>query len=157
MSQKCHQGLGGESILRAWHKESTAVFAWELANELICRICPKTTISNWATKVSGYITSLDSCQIVTVNDEAWLSPVDDQYDESYADRAWALEGFVWRESASHTIREWRSPFISKPLEFVVVSSYCSEMGGHYVSSFSYSLEMWGMHGIEFRRNCGVIS
>lgn len=50
---------------------STAIFAWELANEVRCTGCATTVITNWATSTSAYIKSLDSNHLVTLGDEGF--------------------------------------------------------------------------------------
>ncbi|KAK3905071.1 glycoside hydrolase superfamily [Staphylotrichum tortipilum] len=53
------------------YKTSTAVFAWELANEPRCSGCDASVIYNWAAKTSQYIKSLDSNHMVTIGDEGF--------------------------------------------------------------------------------------
>jgi mannan endo-1,4-beta-mannosidase len=74
MSQKVYKEYIETIVTR--HKKSTAIFAWELANEPRCHGCPTTTIYNWATEISEYIKSLDSDHMVALGDEGWLSPAD---------------------------------------------------------------------------------
>ncbi|KAK7701850.1 hypothetical protein SLS64_009984 [Diaporthe eres] len=50
---------------------STAVFAWELANEPRCSGCSTDVIYKWATDTSAYIKSLDSNHMVTLGDEGF--------------------------------------------------------------------------------------
>lgn len=51
---------------------STAIFAWELANEPRCHGCPTSVVTTWATTISAYIKSLDSTHMVTLGDEVRL-------------------------------------------------------------------------------------
>lgn len=53
------------------YKNSTAIFAWELANEPRCNGCDTNVIYNWATQISAYIKSLDSNHMVTLGDEGF--------------------------------------------------------------------------------------
>jgi mannan endo-1,4-beta-mannosidase len=53
------------------YKTSTAVFAWELANEPRCSGCDTSVITDWATTTSAYIKSLDSNHMVTIGDEGF--------------------------------------------------------------------------------------
>lgn len=50
---------------------STAVFAWELANEPRCQGCSVDVIYKWAADTSAYIKSLDSNHMVTLGDEGF--------------------------------------------------------------------------------------
>jgi mannan endo-1,4-beta-mannosidase len=54
------------------YKTSTAIFAWELANEPRCTPgCDLSTIQTWATQTSAYIKSLDPNHMVTLGDEGF--------------------------------------------------------------------------------------
>jgi mannan endo-1,4-beta-mannosidase len=53
------------------YKTSTAIFAWELANEPRCTGCDTSVITTWATTTSAYIKSLDSNHMVTMGDEGF--------------------------------------------------------------------------------------
>lgn len=66
------------------YKCSSAIFAWELANEPRCHGCPTSTIYNWAKEISEYIKKLDSKHMVTLGDEGWFAPADNIGDGSYA-------------------------------------------------------------------------
>lgn len=66
------------------YKKSPAVFAWELGNEPRCHGCDSSIITTWATKISGYIKSIDPNHMVTLGDEGWLAPADGVGDGSYA-------------------------------------------------------------------------
>jgi mannan endo-1,4-beta-mannosidase len=55
------------------YKTSTAVFAWELANEARCNGCATSVITNWATSISVYIKSLDPNHLVTLGDEGFMN------------------------------------------------------------------------------------
>ncbi|KAL9113723.1 MAG: hypothetical protein Q9227_002168 [Pyrenula ochraceoflavens] len=59
------------SAVVARYKTSSAVFAWELANEPRCNGCSTDVIYNWAKTTSAYIKSLDSNHMVTLGDEGW--------------------------------------------------------------------------------------
>jgi mannan endo-1,4-beta-mannosidase len=56
------------------YTNSSAVFAWELANEPRCKGCSTDVIYNWATEVSAYIKSLDPNHMVTLGDEGFGLP-----------------------------------------------------------------------------------
>lgn len=53
------------------YKTSTAIFAWELANEPRCTGCDTSVITTWATTTSAYIKSLDPNHMVTMGDEGF--------------------------------------------------------------------------------------
>ncbi|KAH7321611.1 glycoside hydrolase superfamily, partial [Rhexocercosporidium sp. MPI-PUGE-AT-0058] len=55
----------------ARYKTSTAVFAWELANEPRCTFCSTSVITNWVAATSAYIKSLDSNHMVCIGDEGF--------------------------------------------------------------------------------------
>ena len=55
----------------ARYKTSTAVFAWELANEPRCSGCDTSVITNWVATTSAYIKSLDSNHMVCIGDEGF--------------------------------------------------------------------------------------
>lgn len=55
----------------ARYRTSTAVFAWELANEPRCNGCATTVLTDWIRKTSDYIRSLDSDHMITVGDEGF--------------------------------------------------------------------------------------
>lgn len=63
------------------YKNSSAVFAWELANEPRCAGCDVSVIYDWATSTSQYIKSLDPDHMVTMGDEGFgpLPGSDDSY------------------------------------------------------------------------------
>ncbi|KAF4631109.1 hypothetical protein G7Y89_g7031 [Cudoniella acicularis] len=66
------------------YKNSTAVFAWELANEPRCSGCDTSIVYNWVKTTSAYIKSLDPNHMVTIGDEGFgvtspLSPPDTSY------------------------------------------------------------------------------
>jgi len=66
------------------YKTSTAIFAWELANEPRCHGCNTSVIFDWATTTSQFIKALDPDHMVTLGDEGWLAPADGIGDGSYA-------------------------------------------------------------------------
>ncbi|KAE8453973.1 hypothetical protein EG329_007749 [Mollisiaceae sp. DMI_Dod_QoI] len=51
----------------------TSIFAWELANEPRCNGCPTSIVTNWATKTSAYIRSLDPNHMITMGDEGFMN------------------------------------------------------------------------------------
>ncbi|KAH8821831.1 glycoside hydrolase superfamily [Xylogone sp. PMI_703] len=53
------------------YKTSTAIFAWELANEPRCQGCGTSVITNWAATTSAYIKSLDPNHMVCIGDEGF--------------------------------------------------------------------------------------
>lgn len=53
------------------YSSSSAVLAWELANEPRCNGCATSVITEWATTTSAYIKSLDSSHLVTMGDEGF--------------------------------------------------------------------------------------
>lgn len=55
------------------YKSSSAVLAWELANEPRCTSCETSVITNWATTMSAYIKSLDSSKLVGMGDEGFMN------------------------------------------------------------------------------------
>lgn len=50
------------------YSDSTAIFAWELANEPRCQGCETTVLYNWIESTSQYIKSLDSKHLVCIGD-----------------------------------------------------------------------------------------
>ncbi|KAK5133573.1 hypothetical protein LTR08_007612 [Meristemomyces frigidus] len=66
------------------YKCSSAIFAWELANEPRCHGCDTSVIYNWATEISQYVKSLDAEHMVTLGDEGWFAAADGVGDGSYA-------------------------------------------------------------------------
>ncbi|KAH8660425.1 family 5 putative glycoside hydrolase [Xylariales sp. PMI_506] len=80
-------------VLVTRYRHSSAVFAWELANEPRCHGCAYSVITEWATSVSQYIKSLDPNHLVTLGDEGWLTPDDGVGDGSYAYSG--AEGIDW--------------------------------------------------------------
>ncbi len=56
------------------YANSSAVFAWQLANEPRCQGCSTDIIFNWASDVSKYIKSLDPNHMVTLGDEGFGLP-----------------------------------------------------------------------------------
>jgi mannan endo-1,4-beta-mannosidase len=58
---------------------STAIFAWELANEPRCQGCDPSVVTNWAAKTAKYIKSLDSNHLVAMGDEGHGLPGDTTY------------------------------------------------------------------------------
>ncbi|ORY55686.1 glycoside hydrolase family 5 protein [Pseudomassariella vexata] len=81
------------------YSESTAVFAWELANEPRCDGCDVSVIYNWAANTSAYIKSLDSNHMVTMGDEGF-GPLDGD-DGSYPYTT-SAGGYTWRSNMNIT-------------------------------------------------------
>ena len=61
------------------YKTSTAILAWELANEPRCAGCSTDIIYNWARDTSAYVKSLDSNHLVTLGDEGFGLAGDGSY------------------------------------------------------------------------------
>lgn len=69
------------------YSDSTAIFAWELANEPRCKgtsmeassSCNTDTITSWVDEISEYIKSLDSNHMVTVGDEGFFNKDSDDW------------------------------------------------------------------------------
>ncbi|KAK6348593.1 hypothetical protein TWF718_006381 [Orbilia javanica] len=62
------------------YKNSPAIMAWELTNEMRCAgnrlgagSCTAATTTAWAKEMSEYIKSLDSCHLVAVGDEGFMN------------------------------------------------------------------------------------
>ncbi|OMP85528.1 Mannan endo-1,4-beta-mannosidase A [Diplodia seriata] len=53
------------------YSNSSAVFAWELANEPRCNGCNTTVLYDWAKETSAYIKNLDPNHMVTIGDEGF--------------------------------------------------------------------------------------
>ncbi|KUI72905.1 Mannan endo-1,4-beta-mannosidase B [Cytospora mali] len=85
-SQKVYRNYINVLVNR--YKASSAIFAWELANEPRCNGCATSVITKWASDTSAYIKSLDGSHMVTLGDEGWFAPADSSviegYDGSYA-------------------------------------------------------------------------
>ena len=60
------------SLIVNRYKASSAIFAWELANEPRCHGCPTSVITEWAANISAYIKSIDPRHLVTIGDEGWM-------------------------------------------------------------------------------------
>ncbi|KAK6584494.1 hypothetical protein PZA11_002718 [Diplocarpon coronariae] len=52
----------------ARYESSTAVFAWELANEPRCNGCDTSVLTGWVASTSAYVKSLDSNHMVCIGD-----------------------------------------------------------------------------------------
>lgn len=65
-SQKSYRGYIKAVISR--YRGSSAVFAWELANEPRCRGCDTSVIYNWAKGTSAFIKSLEPARMVCIGD-----------------------------------------------------------------------------------------
>jgi len=53
------------------YRNSTAIFAWELANEPRCNGCATSILTSWITATSKYIRSLDSDHMIAIGDEGF--------------------------------------------------------------------------------------
>lgn len=58
---------------------SSAVFAWELANEPRCKGCSTDVVTRWATTTSAYVKSIDPNHMVTLGDEGMGLPGGSSY------------------------------------------------------------------------------
>lgn len=67
------------------YKSSSAIFAWELANESRCNGCDTSVIYKWATTTSAYIKSLDPNHMVTLGDEGMGLAGDGSYPYQYSE------------------------------------------------------------------------
>ncbi|WYZ43826.1 hypothetical protein EsH8_VII_000262 [Colletotrichum jinshuiense] len=67
------------------YKSSSAIFAWELANEPRCQGCSTSVIYNWAKSTSEYVKSLDPNHMVTLGDEGMGLPGDTTYPYGYSE------------------------------------------------------------------------
>jgi mannan endo-1,4-beta-mannosidase len=71
------------------YKSSTAVFAWELANEPRCKGCKTSVLTDWIRKTSDYIRGLDAAHMITVGDEGFGLAGDGSYPYQFS------EGIDW--------------------------------------------------------------
>ncbi|KAJ5580582.1 hypothetical protein N7450_006883 [Penicillium hetheringtonii] len=69
------------------YSQSSAIFAWELANEPRCNGCNTSVIHDWAASTSAYIKSLDPKHMVAIGDEGFGLDVgsDGSYPFTYAE------------------------------------------------------------------------
>jgi mannan endo-1,4-beta-mannosidase len=67
------------------YAKSSAIFAWELANEPRCQGCDTSVIHDWAADISSYIKSLDSQHLVTLGDEGFGLEGDGSYPFQYTE------------------------------------------------------------------------
>ncbi|KAK8165545.1 glycoside hydrolase superfamily [Phyllosticta citrichinensis] len=68
------------------YSNSSAVFAWELANEPRCNGCETSVIYDWASSTSKYIKELDPSHMVTLGDEGFgLTGGDGSYPYTYGE------------------------------------------------------------------------
>lgn len=63
----------------ARYSSSSAIFAWELANEPRCHGCDPSVIYDWASSTSAYVKSLDPYHMVTLGDEGMGLPGNTTY------------------------------------------------------------------------------
>ena len=62
------------------YESSSAIFAWELANEPRCNGCDTAVITEWATNMSAFVKSLDPSHNVVLGDEGFFNrPGDPSY------------------------------------------------------------------------------
>lgn len=63
------------------YQTSSAIFAWELANEPRCNGCPTSVLTSWITSTSKFIKSLDPAHMVCIGDEGFglNNPSDTSY------------------------------------------------------------------------------
>ncbi|KAL4892824.1 putative mannan endo-1,4-beta-mannosidase A-1 [Aspergillus ambiguus] len=69
------------------YTDSSAVFAWELANEPRCQGCDTSVLHNWIVSTSQYIKSLDSKHMTCIGDEGFglNTGSDGSYPYTYAE------------------------------------------------------------------------
>lgn len=67
------------------YRNSSAIFAWELANEPRCKGCSTDVIYNWADSASAYVKSLDPDHMVTLGDEGMGLPGGTSYPYQYSE------------------------------------------------------------------------
>ncbi|KAF3008609.1 hypothetical protein E8E13_007929 [Curvularia kusanoi] len=61
------------------YRTSTAIFAWELANEPRCNGCATSVLTNWIRTSSNYVRSLDSDHMIAIGDEGFGLSGDGSY------------------------------------------------------------------------------
>lgn len=71
------------------YRDSNAIFAWELANEPRCTLCPTSTLTNWIRQTSDYIRSLDPEHMIAVGDEGF------GLDGGISWPYWHIQGIDW--------------------------------------------------------------
>jgi mannan endo-1,4-beta-mannosidase len=81
------------------YSNSTAVLAWELANEPRCSGCDTSIIYNWASTTSAYIKSLDANHMVTMGDEGFGPLTNDDGSYPYTTSA---GGYTWEDNMNIT-------------------------------------------------------
>jgi mannan endo-1,4-beta-mannosidase len=67
------------------YRTSTAIFAWELANEPRCNGCATSVITNWVRNSSNYVRSLDSDHMIAIGDEGFGLSGDGSYPYQYSE------------------------------------------------------------------------
>ncbi|KAI5925649.1 glycoside hydrolase superfamily [Camillea tinctor] len=110
------------------YSNSTAVFAWELANEPRCSGCDSSIIYNWATEMSAYIKSLDSNHMVTMGDEGFGPLTGDSGEYPYT---LAAGGYIWQSNLNITT-----------LDFATLHLYPDSWG----QSYSWGTPWIKLHG-----------
>ena len=69
----------------ARYRTSTAVFAWELANEPRCNGCATSVLTNWIRASSNYVRSLDSDHMIAIGDEGFGLSGDGSYPYQFSE------------------------------------------------------------------------
>lgn len=67
------------------YSSSSAVFAWELANEPRCKGCDLSVLSDWVKTSAAYVKSLDSKHMVTTGEEGFGLDGDGSYPYQFAE------------------------------------------------------------------------
>ncbi|KAF2629544.1 glycoside hydrolase family 5 protein [Macroventuria anomochaeta] len=67
------------------YRTSTAVFAWELANEPRCNGCATSVLTNWIRASSNYVRSLDSDHMIAIGDEGFGLTGDGSYPYQFSE------------------------------------------------------------------------
>ncbi|KAI0837208.1 glycoside hydrolase family 5 protein [Hypoxylon sp. FL0890] len=67
------------------YANSSAIFAWELANEPRCNGCDTSVITTWASDTSAYVKSLDPDHMVSLGDEGFGLSGDGSYPYQYGE------------------------------------------------------------------------
>jgi mannan endo-1,4-beta-mannosidase len=67
------------------YRNSTTILGWELANEPRCKACSTNVITEWATKTSRFIKSIDPNHLIAMGDEGFGLPDEKSYPYSFAE------------------------------------------------------------------------
>lgn len=73
-----------KAVIARYHT-STAIFAWELANEPRCNGCQTSVLTNWIRQTSNYIRSLDSDHMIAIGDEGFGLAGDGSYPYQFSE------------------------------------------------------------------------